>query len=321
MNLPSGASTVSLTFKATQTLLSSGSKIRLKIYGYKSYAAYFEMWYTKDHQVPTDGTNTGAISSKITQLYNMINLSVLGKEGALSRIAIGEEGIQIDGKLLHITAKTFIDNAVIKSAMIDTLDAAKITTGTLNAAKVNVINLDANSISGNEASFIQAMFTARNSALQITGTGITVSQSNGRRTFEVDSSGAHFYSDTGPGAYITTHNVITWNGSSWVDSGSNSVMFASELNHSIGIGYKIYTNGKYVTRSAIKLERSGSGTPELSIDLPIKNIEFARGTVSGQPGSYLRNSQKTAGIWMGDNGKLILEEYDVLYNSSFWKNP
>ena len=40
---------------------------------------------------------------------------------------MGEEGIQIDGKLLHITAKTYIDEAVIKSAMIDTLDAGKIT--------------------------------------------------------------------------------------------------------------------------------------------------------------------------------------------------
>ena len=319
-NLTAGESTVSLTFDVTQSLLSSGSKIRLKIYGYKSYAAYFEMWYTKSHQVPVEGTKTGAISSKITQLYNMINLSVLGKEGALSRIAIGEEGIQIDGKLLHITAKTFIDNAVIKSAMIDTLDATKITTGTLNATKVNVINLDANSISGNEASFIQAMFTARKSALQITGNGITVSKTNGNRTFEVDSSGAHFYSDTGPGAYITTHNVTHWNGSSWVDTGKNSVMFGSELNHSIGIGYKIYDKGRYVTRSAIKLERSGSGTPELSIDLPIKNVDYQRGMVSGENGTYFRNTQDTAGIWMGDNGKLCLITYGKLYNSTSWLN-
>src|SRR5699024_3385695 len=129
----------------------------------------FKLYEKVEVEVPIEGTNTGAISSKITQLYNMINLSDLGKEGALSRIAIGEDGIQIDGKLLHITAKTFIDDAVIKSAMIDTLDAGKITTGELNANLIRVVNLDANSISGNEANFIRAMFSGTYSTLQITG--------------------------------------------------------------------------------------------------------------------------------------------------------
>src|SRR5699024_3905253 len=136
--------------------------------------------------------NTGAISSKITQLYNMINLSVLGKEGALNRIAIGEDGIQIDGKLLHITAKTFIDNAVIKSAMIDTLDASKITTGELNANLIRVVNLDANSISGNEANFIRAMFSGTKSSLQITSNGVSILDNLGRSSTHLDSSGIEF---------------------------------------------------------------------------------------------------------------------------------
>ncbi|GHN43085.1 hypothetical protein [Lactobacillus delbrueckii] len=54
--------------------------------------------------------------------------------------------VKIDGKTLHITADTKIENAVIKSAMIDSIDASKITTGTLDASHINVINLDANSI-------------------------------------------------------------------------------------------------------------------------------------------------------------------------------
>ena len=192
MNLPTGESMVSFTIDATQTLLSSGSKIRLKIYGYKSYVAYFEMWYMKDHQVPIDGENTGAISSQITQLYNMINLSILGKDGAMSRIAMGEEGIQIDGKLLHITAKTYIDEAVIKSAMIDTLDAGKITTGELNASLIRVVNLDAQSIAGNEASFIRAMFSGTISTLQITSNGVSILDNLGRSSTHLDSSGIEF---------------------------------------------------------------------------------------------------------------------------------
>lgn len=54
--------------------------------------------------------------------------------------------VKIDGKSLHITADTRIENAVIKSAMIDSIDASKIKTGTLDASQVRVINLDANSI-------------------------------------------------------------------------------------------------------------------------------------------------------------------------------
>ena len=192
MNLPTGESMVSFTIDATQTLLSSGSKIRLKTYGYKSYVAYFEMWYMKDHQVPIEGENTGAISSQITQLYNMINLSILGKDGAMSRIAMGEEGIQIDGKLLHITAKTYIDEAVIKSAMIDTLDAGKITTGELNASLIRVVNLDAQSIAGNEASFIRAMFSGTISTLQITSNGVSILDNLGRSSTHLDSSGIEF---------------------------------------------------------------------------------------------------------------------------------
>lgn len=151
-----------------------------------------KIYRNEEVQVPIEGPETGAISSQITQLYNMINLSILGKEGAMSRIAMGEEGIQIDGKLLHITAKTYIDDAVIKSAMIDTLDAGKITTGELNANLIRVVNLDANSISGNEANFIRAMFSGTKSSLQITSNGVNVLDNAGRSSTHLDSSGIEF---------------------------------------------------------------------------------------------------------------------------------
>lgn len=54
--------------------------------------------------------------------------------------------VKIDGKSLHITADTKIENAVIKSAMIDSIDASKITTGILNADLVKIQNLTADKI-------------------------------------------------------------------------------------------------------------------------------------------------------------------------------
>ena len=52
----------------------------------------------------------------------------------------------LSGAYLHITKDSYIDNASIDGAKIKSLDAGKITTGTLNAASVKVINLDANNI-------------------------------------------------------------------------------------------------------------------------------------------------------------------------------
>lgn len=54
--------------------------------------------------------------------------------------------VRIDGKALYINSHTKIDDATIKSAMIDSIEADKITTGTLNADKVNIINLNADKI-------------------------------------------------------------------------------------------------------------------------------------------------------------------------------
>lgn len=84
-------------------------------------------------------------SSQITQLQNDINLRVT-KNGVINAVNVSTEGIQIYGTKLHITATTSIDNATIKSSMIDTLTADKITTGTLNGQNVNVTNLNASHI-------------------------------------------------------------------------------------------------------------------------------------------------------------------------------
>ncbi|WP_260269316.1 gp58-like family protein, partial [Lactobacillus delbrueckii] len=54
--------------------------------------------------------------------------------------------VRIDGKALYINSHAKIDDATIKSSMIDSLEANKIKSGTLDASQIRVINLDANSI-------------------------------------------------------------------------------------------------------------------------------------------------------------------------------
>ncbi|MFB5979688.1 hypothetical protein [Lactobacillus delbrueckii] len=54
--------------------------------------------------------------------------------------------VRIDGKALYINSHAKIDDATIKSSMIDSLEASKIKAGVLDASQITVINLDAHSI-------------------------------------------------------------------------------------------------------------------------------------------------------------------------------
>lgn len=87
----------------------------------------------------------GANYSQITQMENLINMKV-AKNDVVNQINISTEGILISGKKIQITGDTYIQNGIITSAKIASLEADKITAGTLNAANVRVINLDANNI-------------------------------------------------------------------------------------------------------------------------------------------------------------------------------
>lgn len=74
------------------------------------------------------------------------------------------------GKRFHITGETLIDNASIKSAAIESIEANKIRTGTLDAHLVNIINLNANSITAGTINGIDirgAVFSGQNNEFVI----------------------------------------------------------------------------------------------------------------------------------------------------------
>ncbi|WP_426290311.1 phage tail protein [Lactiplantibacillus plantarum] len=107
--------------------------------------------------------------SEFSQMQTNINFKV-SKDGVINAINISKEGTEIYGNKLHITAATYIDNAVIKDAMIANLNADKLTAGSINAAKINVYNINGANIVSNSitADKIQAgsMLLAMNSTLQ-----------------------------------------------------------------------------------------------------------------------------------------------------------
>lgn len=96
---------------------------------------------TVDGTVATVKNNLDKTKSVVTQLANLFDVTV-----GDSSISVTNGGVLVKGKQIHIDGQTVIDNASIDGAKIKSLDAGKITTGTLNAAAVKVINLDANNI-------------------------------------------------------------------------------------------------------------------------------------------------------------------------------
>lgn len=86
-----------------------------------------------------------ATQSQISQLSDDINLRVQ-KNDVINQINVSTESILISGNKIHITGQTTIDNAVITSAMIKSVSASTITTGTLDASVVNVTKLNASNI-------------------------------------------------------------------------------------------------------------------------------------------------------------------------------
>lgn len=96
-------------------------------------------------------------NSKISQLSANINLRV-EKDKVINQINISKEGILIDGSKVKITGQTYIENGVIKDAMIQSLKVDKIT--------------------GNKASFVQAAFSDANSSTTINSRGILTKDRN-----------------------------------------------------------------------------------------------------------------------------------------------
>ncbi|WP_278744111.1 phage tail spike protein [Ligilactobacillus agilis] len=102
-------------------------------------------WGMSDNDINQKLADANASIAKtklvISKLANLFDVTV-----GDSSISVTNNGVLVKGKQVHIDGQTVIDNASIDGAKIKSLDAGKITTGTLNAASVKVINLDANNI-------------------------------------------------------------------------------------------------------------------------------------------------------------------------------
>lgn len=101
--------------------------------------------YTKSE---TDAKlKTKVEQSALTQTSNSLSASIAKNSKILSSAGLVNENAYINANKIALNGKTLMTNATINDAFIGNLSANKITTGTLNAAKVNLINVNASNIS------------------------------------------------------------------------------------------------------------------------------------------------------------------------------
>lgn len=102
---------------------------------------------TADSHTRTINEYLTGSNSRFTQLSNNVNLKV-NKGDVIGQINLEAGRTLLQNQKIYLDADTvgFSGKAFIPSAAIQNLDAGKITTGTLDAANVNVINLNANNI-------------------------------------------------------------------------------------------------------------------------------------------------------------------------------
>ena len=101
--------------------------------------------YTKSE---TDAKlKTKVEQSALTQTSNSLSASIAKNSKILSSAGLVNENAYINANKIALNGKTLMSNATINDAFIGNLSANKITTGTLNAAKVNLINVNARNIS------------------------------------------------------------------------------------------------------------------------------------------------------------------------------
>lgn len=134
-----------------------------------------------------DKLDTGleATKSEMSQIAGSWAVKNLTRSGdVLNQINLNKDGsVKIDGKLIQITGSTYIEDGVISSAKIGELSASKITSGRLNASLVNVVNLNAESVTS-------GTFTGLNYR------GGRIEALNGAMRVDLNGSEMHFYDNT-----------------------------------------------------------------------------------------------------------------------------
>lgn len=250
----------------------------------------------------------------------------------VAAINLSKEGkVQIDGSHISLNGQTTIPDATIKSSMIESLSADKLTAGTIDASQIRVINLDANNITTGTLS--ARINDLRKFKTYIVSSSNTWDFNNTKSTYDNwfligEISTDHVWNGPGitPYMYVTSRGtkeangsdryVVTvwkdndptqyqraWNGSSW----SKWVMLPNSQN----IVSTINLSKEGVKISGKNIELDGNTTVTGRLDLMQKNTNWVN-----QSTNYHNSwSWNNAHIYFDNYLQLLGENCDVVYSN------
>ena len=254
-----------------------------------------------------DSVTTDHFKSIIEQspdkVIQAISDKVNGGESIFSQTA---DGFRLAGKMTAITGETLIEKGVITDANISNLNADKITFGTLNGAKLKVVNIDVKSLVGDVADFVQANFNSISNSLHINGDGMYSTRRNG-------SISAKYLAD----------GIQIWGSNSWVgslsywggDNGQGVVLWAKS-GFTLNLGYG---SEERIFKTALEINGT-TGDINVNTALMYNGVGFKieKWTIGSEPGVLLKNKYANSGIFLGNYGSVMLYDHAEFYGKNRW---
>lgn len=152
-----------------------------------------------------------SINGGMIQTETIIADKVIGGTGWFDKVFVA--GITVGtaqiGDSVITTAK--IGDLQVTSAKIKDIVADKITTGTLNAANVSIINLDVNSLTGNRSAFVQTAWNGIDGNVFIDSTGLYAKNASGGKNVSLSSSGLTIMSGDASGKIGVRFDYMSMN--------------------------------------------------------------------------------------------------------------
>lgn len=242
----------------------------------------------EDSEVPLNAVRTEM--SQLAGSWAVKNLTSAGT--VLNQINLMANGTnRIDGRLTHITGQTLIDNAVIKSAMIDKLKTANFESGSVTAAILasNSVTADKlvvdqalfNKLMANEA-YLKQLFAKSAFITQVQSVTMSANQISGGSLRSLNGA-TEFNLQTGDITFMTNDSILKR-----VQTGypTQFIRFVNDLSNTQSttvIGSSDYDeNPNGATFTGIRMLNGRSGRSQLDINAndiylrnsPASNIGF-----------------------------------------------
>lgn len=238
--------------------------------------------YTKSE---TDAKlKTKVEQSALTQTSSNLSASIAKNSKILSSIGLTSDTAYINANKIALNGKVLMSNAVINDAFIGNLSADKITTGTLNAAKVNVINIDASKITTGTLTAVEMHQSGGGADTWINKDGIH--NQMGSDNVWIKEGALAAFDSIGQGMYMESGRLTLASYAYWQANGRDD-----------SIDYGVIKCDDDITgKKGIGIIGKGGF-----------NLRTNNSTVSGWTGSgFIGNITAGAGIIGTDDGKLIL---------------